>query len=241
MRRSAATILDRMGMLEPARKIWWRIHARGIGSWTPLVPEDSFQDCVQRSARHLLNHVPPDQFGDYLEFGVSRGNSLACAYHALANLGLDQVRLVGFDSFEGMPPESAEEGWPEGVYHSTLGATEKFLDNKGVDLDQVTLVKGWFRDTLSEATRQDHELNKASLIMVDCDIYSASAEALRFSEPQIGDHAVIMFDDWGWREEKSERGQKEAFEEFLDANDGISAEPLPAYRPEARVFHLARQ
>ena len=44
--------------------------------------------------------------------------------------------------------------------------------------------------------------------MVDCDIYSASREALWFSEPLIHDMAVIFFDDWGWRAGSDEGGSE---------------------------------
>ncbi len=58
-------------------------------------------------------------------------------------------------------------------------------------------MKGWFKDTLTPETCREHSLTKASLIMVDCDIYAASRECLRFCEPLIRDRAVVFFDDWG--------------------------------------------
>ena len=100
------------------------------------------------------------------------------------------------------------------------------------------LVKGWFKDTLTEKTRRELALDKASLIMVDCDIYSASKDALRFSEPHIRKHAVILFDDWGWRE--GEIGQKEAFEELLAAHPDLTAEPLPTYFRQSPVPFSSR-
>ena len=140
---------------------------------------------------------------------------MACTYSTLRHAGLNHMRLIGFDSFEGMPSGAEKEGWFKGQYHSSMQATRSYLKRKQVDLERVTLVKGWFKDTLTEETRRNHSIEKASLIMVDCDIYSASKDALNFCEPHIHKQAVIMFDDWGWREEINEIGQKEAFEEFL--------------------------
>ncbi len=166
---------------------------------------------------------------------------MACAYHSLRAAGLDDARLIGFDSFAGMPPEAAEEGWAPGLFHSTIDATRSYLKSRGVDLDRVDLVQGWFKDTLTEERRTALGIGKASLIMIDCDIYSASKEALNFCEPHIERHAVVLFDDWGWREEADEIGQKEAFAEFLAEHRDISAEPMPSYLPQARVFLLRRR
>jgi O-methyltransferase len=105
----------------------------------------------------------------------------------------------------------------------------------------VDLVKGWFKDTLTEECRTALAIGKASLIMIDCDTYSASRDALRFCEPHIDRHAVVLFDDWGWREEVGEIGQKEAFAEFLAEHRDILAEPMPSYLPQARIFLLRRR
>jgi len=220
------------------------ISARMLWQWKPLVPEDDFTACA-RNAIQTLKRLSPDQsFGDYLEFGVSRGTSLACMFHALEKEGLSNLRLIGFDSFEGLPPEAAEAGdknWEPGAYKSTLTATRRYLQSKNVDERRVTLIKGWFKDTLTPTTKETHNIDKASLIMIDCDIYSASRDALLFSASAIKDHAVIFFDDWGWRSDIGEIGQKEAFEEFLTAFPQLRAEPLPAYLPQARVFLVTRQ
>jgi O-methyltransferase len=166
-------------------------------------------------------------------------------HRALVSEGLHHVRLFGFDSFLGLPAEAAWQGgerqsWAPGQYKSTLRATRRYLSQEGVDLSRVALVKGWFRDTLNSETRARLRVAKASLVMVDCDIYSASREALWFCEPLIQDRAVVFFDDWGWRSDKNEIGQREAFDEFLSEFAHFSAQPLPAYLPQARAFLVSR-
>jgi O-methyltransferase len=234
-------MLAAIGQIRRARRA---VAARMLWGWKPLMPEDEFTACC-RNAIQTLRRVAADKpLADYLEFGVSRGTSLACMYRALESEGQTSVRLLGFDSFEGLPPEAAEEScrdWEPGAYKSTLSATHRYLAREGVDPARITLVKGWFKDTLTLATRERLGLTEASLILVDCDIYSASRDALWFSEPAIHRHAVIFFDDWGWRSDAGEIGQKEAFEEFLAAFPQLVAEPLPAYRPQARVFLITRR
>jgi hypothetical protein len=211
--------------------------SRGFTPWSPLVPVGAFSDTCALAIRTLKDEG--HEFGDYLEFGVSRGTSLACMHAALREAGLPQVRAIGFDSFEGMPEESLGQGWAPGAYYSTLPATLSYLRRNGVEVSKVELVRGWFKDTCTPAMAQQLAIAKASLIMIDCDIYTASCEALAFCAPLITDSAVIIFDDWGWREDKQAIGQKEAFAEFLAANPRLTATPLhPAYRPQARVFRV---
>lgn len=227
-----------------ARRLYWfarhRARAEGLTFWKPLVPGDALEHCVRNCLVRLLKLERADELGDYLEFGVSRGTSLACVGRVIEEMGLEHVRLIGFDSFEGLPAEAAKEGWTPGQYHSTIRATRRFLKREQVNLEKVVLVKGWFRDTLNEETRKRHQINKASVIMIDCDIYSASKEALLFSEPHIQQNAIILFDDWGWRSDRGQIGQREAFEEFLEQYPSIKASPLPSYLQQARVFMIKR-
>ena len=100
-----------------------------------------------------------------------------------------------------------------------------------MDLDRVTLVKGWFRDSLNEATKERLKLQKASLIMVDCDIYAATKEVLTFVLPLVRDRAVIIFDDWGWRSDLGEIGQREAYQECIENVEEFKVKRLDGYIP----------
>ncbi len=232
-------MLQSGGLYEWARRIVWAVRARGWLPWPmPLVPVEQFTISCNLAVSTIRDAGL--DFGHYLEFGVSRGTSMACMYRALRDAGLPNVELIGFDSFEGMPNESASQGWAQGNYASTIGATRRYLEKAGVDLSRVRLVKGWFRDTLSPEAAAELNIDKASLLMIDCDIYTASTEALCFCEPLIKDAAVIIFDDWGWRSDEGEKGQQEAFGEFLEAFPFFTCESLPAYIPQARIFLVTR-
>ena len=236
-RRVAKAVLRGLGLLRTARSLKARL--RGTRANVPLVPVEAFTASCELAIRSLQanNHV----FGDYLEFGVSRGTSMVCMARALSRADLDKVRLIGFDSFEGMPSEAATQGWEPGQFFSPVSTTKAYLKSEGVELGRVELVKGWFKDTLNHETAQALSLSKASLVMVDCDIYTASKEALWFVEPFIKDEAVIMFDDWGWRSDSNQIGQREAYTEFLERFPHFTSESLPAYRPEAKVFRINRR
>ena len=227
LRGTTIRIIDSIGLGKIAR----RAKANGWFGWIPLVPEDTFLVSCFDAIRRLRNSR--HDFGDYLEFGVCRGTSLACMHHALARENLAQVRLFGFDSFEGLPPEAAQEGWKPGEFKSSLKATQRYLNRAGIDWNRVTLTKGWFKHTLTPQTRDRLKIEKASMIMIDCDIYSASRDALRFSEPLIRDRTVVFLDDW---KVAGNAGQQKAFEEFLTDFPHFRAEPLSSYSEYARVL-----
>jgi hypothetical protein len=184
--------------------------------------------------------------GDYLEFGVYNGTSLACAHRALVEVGARPVRMFGFDSFQGLPKDAATEVgggvWRPGEFRMDEKFTRQFLTDQGVDWTRVRLVKGWFSDSLNAATLQRHGIRKASLIMVDCDIYSSSKTVLDFCEPLIVDRAVVFFDDWfsGGLAEKNQ-GEKRAFDEMLAAHPELSAEEFGDYGSNSKVFVVSRR
>lgn len=239
-KKSVLRILDLLRLRKPARVVKKFLRANGFGAWDPLVPGTAFEESVRSALQRLPKSAISSGLWDYLEFGVSRGTSMACAHRVLRSSGFKNVRLIGFDSFEGMPEESAEQGWAPGSFHSTMAATRHYLEEQGVDMRRVNLVKGWFKDTLTPKTRDRLGYMEPRLIMVDCDIYSATQDVLEFCAPLIPGHAIMIFDDWGWMADAGALGQKEAFEAFLAKYPDIKAEALPAYIPQARIFLLER-
>ena len=186
-----------------------------------------------------IRHGAP--LGDYLEFGVYNGTSLACMYRALKNLELDQVRLFGFDSFKGLPAKaSADAGsWKPGDFKSELTNTVDQLNKQGIDWNRVHLIEGWFSDTLSLTTRSQYQLNQVGIIMIDCDIYSSAKEALTFCGPLIKNESIIFFDDWHADNLAARNeGEKKAFDEFLNENPHLRTKSLNEliYTPNAEVF-----
>jgi O-methyltransferase len=212
----------------------------GLAAWRPLIlDEGDFRKCVGGAIDRLAEVSGSREIGDYLEFGVSRGTSMACVHMTLAERGLGHTRLVGFDSFEGLPPEAAEEGWKPGAYASTIAATRRYLSRRGVPRDRVELTKGWFDDTLTPKTRERLGIRNSGLAMYDCDTYAGTKRALEFTLPVLAEHSVAIFDDWVGRERKNAIGQREAFEECVVAKGGFNVEPLPSYGL-SRIFLLSR-
>lgn len=198
-----------------------------------LIDEDELRPRLYEAALYLSETNGGDYIGDYLEFGVCHGTSMNCAYDVINELKLDNIRFFGFDSFEGLPALDDKDDvslWRKGQFKSDINITKYFLTNQGADWNKMHLIKGWFSETLTDKTKHKYHIEKAGIIMVDCDIYSAAKSALKFCQSLIKDKAIIFFDDWNAASlAQRNRGEKLAFDEFLDENPHLVSEEFGSY------------
>lgn len=210
-----------------------------------LVPEQELESKYVESLSWLREQNRETPIGDYLEFGVYTGTSLTCMARAADRVSELSMRFIGFDSFQGLPREvkhESDEAWKYATFHSPRAVTEWFIKSNSVDWERVRLVEGWFDDTCNDETIRKLSIEKAGVIMIDCDLYESTRVALSFCEPLIKDYCVIVFDDWNTFE-LAERhgGERLAFEEFLQENPDFDAEQLDGYYEEATIFRLSRR
>ena len=137
------------------------------------------------------------QQGLILEFGVRHGTSI----RQLASLTSHPI--YGFDSFEGLPENWHQES--KEIY-STRGKIPKVPAH-------VTLIPGWFEDTLPLFLAKHEE--DIALINIDCDIYSSTKTVLDLLSPRIKKGTIIIFDEYignlHWEED-----EHKAFMESID-------------------------
>ena len=202
--------------------------------YMPLIYPEALEPKQELAWKHLLSlGVKP---GDYLEFGVSSGTSMACMHRTLNKLNIKNVRLFGFDSFEGMPEIAAIEDqgtWKPGQFASPIEKTKENMTTAGIDWSRTHLIQGWFDDTLNAQTTEKFGIKKASILMVDCDIYSAAKTALNYSLPMIIDYAAVFFDDWN---DDITFGEYKAYSEFLSENKHLQSEEFGTYHPTGKIF-----
>jgi O-methyltransferase len=210
-----------------------------------LVPEENLESACA-AALELLGGAVSSPGAAYLEFGVYVGTSMACMYRAAARKGADGLRLIGFDSFQGMPKsveEQDDQRWHEGELYSDVELTKTNLRRLGVPLERVELVPGWFEESLTDETRRRIGIASAPIVMVDCVLSSATRVALDFLTALITDRTVIFFDDWA-AHDLADRGigERVAFEEWLSAHPELKAEKLPSlsYSHDSRAFLVSR-
>lgn len=196
----------------------------------------------------MINNVE----GDYLEFGVFRGDRITQAYEtatfiskqirtgsdpylAKANVGpLDEMRFFGFDSFEGLPQantidvvEGQEEWIGKGGFAATLDEVTKLLPRKGIESGRIKLVKGWFNETLTEQTKKNLDLKAAAIVYIDSDFYESAVPALEFVTDLLVDGSILIFDDWWIFKGRKDRGEQRAFHEWQEKHKIEAREFIP--------------
>jgi O-methyltransferase len=234
------------GLPPPLRLRLARLQVRlGYMQGLTLVPEQDLQRSYE-AALHLLGADVGTSSTAYLEFGVYIGTSMACMYRAASRVGASGLRLVGFDSFQGMPEGLEAEDdprWHAGNLYSDLELTRKNLARLKVPLHRVDLVPGWFKESLTDETRNRLALERAAVVMVDCVISSSTREALEFCAPLVRDRTIVFFDDWA-TVDLAERGlgERAAFDAWLADHPEMSAEELPAlsFDRGSRAFMIIR-
>jgi len=226
---------------------YWRFKRLVKGGLT-LIDEEVIKKEYRRAIKILADDPRVEHIGDYLEFGVFYGSSIVCIHECLQELGIRNVRMFGFDSFEGLPEGAEEEdegAWHSGQFNANYEFAKEYIKKKTNNSSSIKLIKGWYDDTLTEETKRKHNLQKASIIMVDCDMYSSSKTALDFCSDLIQDVAIIFFDDWGSMN-LAERGlgERKAFEEFMSENSIFSYKCIGRYEYQGnmngRVFRVLK-
>jgi hypothetical protein len=180
--------------------------------------------------------------GDYAEFGVYRGQTFVEAWHAVRDLGLDDMRLAAFDSFEGLPELSERDRdgpFIEGEFATTRGELDQTLKRHRVPPKRVQVVEGFFSETLNESRRG--ELPAAvAVALVDCDLYESTVDVLEYLGEVLVDGAVLIFDDWFCFRGRTDRGEQLACREWLQRNPGFELTPYRDFHYAGRSFLFHR-
>jgi hypothetical protein len=170
----------------------------------------------------------PETEGDYSEFGVFQGVSLARSIRADLNCkketGCHHVRrFVGFDSFEGLP--SFVEGdnlngyrvFQSGQFPDT--SQEKVsaeLQCEGIPTDNLTLIPGFYSESLlANETTAHLQGVLVAIAHIGCDLHGSPKDCQDFLAGRLADGAVMLFDNWFcYRGRCPDRGVDQAFDEW---------------------------
>lgn len=145
-----------------------------------------------------LRHLPGR--GLVCEFGVFEAETLN---HIAGRLPKRSV--FGFDSFEGLP-ECWRPDFASGAF-GTGGRLPRVEPN-------VTLVKGWFDETLPEFAAE--HAGPVALLHIDCDLYFSTKCVFEHLGDRFVPGSILVFDEFfnypGWEEHEFR-----AFSEFAAA------------------------
>jgi len=166
--------------------------------------------------------------GCLVECGVARGGSailMLWTSMLYRDLWLDEREAWLFDSFEGLPEPTTEDGVlrkPQGKDKSSwdlakgycLGTQEEVEDllfnQFEFDRDRVHLVKGWFQDTLPEYREKVGDI---AVLRIDGDWYESTRCCLENLYDNVVDGGYVIIDDYALA------GCRRAVDEFFSRRD----------------------
>ncbi|MEK7124198.1 MAG: TylF/MycF/NovP-related O-methyltransferase [Patescibacteria group bacterium] len=165
--------------------------------------------------------------GDFAECGVWKGGTAASMAFVAEKLKSGRKTWL-FDSFEGLPEPTKEDGDLAKTYsgNRTEGKMESidkcvgpledakkiFFEILKLNEKNVVIKKGWFRDTLPVSK---NEIGKIAILRLDGDWYESTKVCLDNLYDKVASGGYIIIDDYGHWE-----GAKKATDEFL-AKKGI--------------------
>jgi len=135
------------------------------------------------------------------------------------------IRYFAFDSFEGLPEIDANDTKHSRFHKGRFASSKNFFlsncKNNGVNIKKIVSIEGFYEKSLTDAVRQQNQLNAASIVMIDCDLYSSTKSVLNFITPILQNGTILIFDDWFSYKGYPKEGQRRATKEWLDQNSNI--------------------
>lgn len=223
----------------PLFKLGSKVYHKLNSSFLTLSPEtpDAILKAFELS---LKNNEQP--LGDYYEFGLFRGYAFLKAYEHTKALDIKDIKFNGFDSFKGLPPaegiDEADGRFFEGQFACSKDNVEKNLADSGMDMSRTTLIEGFYNESLTPELKEQHAFRPASVVLMDCDLYSSTVDALTWIDSYLQNGTIILFDDWFSYGESEELGQQKAMSEFLEKRPSYRVEHLWKFCKHGNAFVL---
>ncbi len=161
--------------------------------------------------------------GVFAECGVWKGGSVAIMAFVAEKAGSGRKTWL-FDSFEGLPEPTAQDGprakdYAAGKMSGKLATIEKcvgplgdvkkiFFDILKINPGRVIIRKGWFQATLPKAK---NEMVKISVLRLDGDWYESTKCCLDNLYDVVIPGGYVIIDDYGCWE-----GARQAVDEFFE-------------------------
>jgi O-methyltransferase len=166
--------------------------------------------------------------GAFVECGVAKGGCLA-----LMTALSTSRKIWGFDSFEGMPPlgEKDKGDGQDWVGYRCSGidgqdAVARTFNQYGVSMKNVTLVKGWFSETVPQ---QSGNIGPIAILRLDSDWYESTRLTLEKLYPLVSPGGIVIIDDY-----HTFSGCRLAVDEFRTNNRILN--PLITTESDSEVF-----
>ena len=216
--------------------------AASIVSLIPAYLEFSVSKYLAIKKAMLLT-AHDDTRGSYLEFGVFTGSSFNYAMKVnkrIEKLGYKNMdcEFIGFDSFQGFGDIKKDDEHPNYKDHVFSVNEGKILRNieKCAKGQKYRIIKGFYKDTIKNKTTKDLKIEKAKIVMIDCDLKEPTTLALEFIKPSFQEGTIILFDDYVFFKGSKDKGEYGAFEDFKKKHPEILFRRIFDYGYGSRAF-----
>ncbi len=212
---------------------------------------------IDKASKFVVNECIT---GDYYEFGVWKGQTFIYAFQRLLNtaklrimdknnigsnpiadakrkLILENTLFHAFDSFEGLPELTEEDKYSEdfikGQFKASQDSFLDFVKKSNLPHDRIRIHKGWFENTCNFQYFKKNKLKKASIIWLDCDLYSSANSCFKIISYLLQDGTVLIIDDWFSSKGSPFHGVQKAFFEWSKSKDIFENWNFTEYQKES--------
>lgn len=174
----------------------------------PIHPVYSSVEVLEFTAEMTRLVIANNVKGCLIECGVAAGSQLAMMQKTQTELG-EQRQVIGFDSFEGIPYATEHDATQPaigeidrtklgllqttGVSAHSLESVIQNFESWGVSLNNVSLVRGWFEDTVKGRAK---DIDSIALLRLDGDLYRSTLECMQHLFPKLSKGGVLIIDDY---------------------------------------------
>jgi O-methyltransferase len=161
-----------------------------------LVSRERLENCYHQCKKFMNTNY------SFVECGVAKGGSLAIMKVAAGK----NNKIFGFDSFEGMPPVTNEDidnynkddprYWVGKLNENGINDVYNIFNTLNLDMNNVTLVQGFFQDILQVQENIDN-IGKIAVLRLDGDWYESTKICLEKLYDKVVDNGIIIIDDYG--------------------------------------------
>lgn len=100
----------------------------------------------------------------------------------------------------------------------------------------VRIVPGFYDETLTADTKEQLSLQRAAIILIDCDLYESTVPVLEFITDLVDQGTILIFDDWYRFKGDPNKGEQRACNEWLQKNPHINLVQYWQQGPQSVAF-----
>ena len=159
---------------------------------------------------------------------------------ASCSSGSSQKNTIDPYSSSGFALIYSDEDYNKKIVSSKLNHSELKIAHNNIKKNSkgqnYKIIEGFFENTIKGKSPKDLGIDKARVIMIDCDLKNSASIALEFLKPSLQKGTIILFDDYIFYKGDTNKGEYSAFEDFKGKNSNIKFRSAFEYGYGSKAF-----